>query len=34
MDKIQLSQGCRATTGTEFTFSHRIPGTHLIDLEE
>ena len=25
MDKVQLSQGCRATTKREFTINHKVP---------
>ena len=35
MDKVQLSQGYRATTRRQFTFYHKSPeiyGTQLINL--
>ena len=33
IDRIQLIQGCKATTMKQFTSSPVIPGIHLIDLE-
>ena len=32
MGGVELSQSCRSTIRTSFTFNHQVPSTHLISL--